>query len=100
MTVQSGPSVDEHPTSAQNERALRARARLALQSASARDVPQQRKGTEMARPQTAYTPKAGKARKSGPEKMRMSHIQMRKDIKRIESDQAKAAAELAKPVRK
>jgi hypothetical protein len=58
------------------------------------------KETEMARPQTAYTPKAGKARKSGPEKMRMSHIQMRKDIKRIESDQAKAAAELAKPVRK
>ena len=46
----------------------------------------------MARPQSAYTPKPGKVRNSGPTKMRMSHIRLRKDIKRIEADQAKAAA--------
>ena len=46
----------------------------------------------MARPQTGFAPKPGKQRISGPQKMRMSHIRMRKDIKRIEADQAKAAA--------
>jgi hypothetical protein len=56
----------------------------------------------MARPQTGgYAPKAGKARKSGPEKMRMSHIRLRKDLKRIEAEQAKAAAaEVPRPRRK
>ena len=51
-----------------------------------------KKENDMARPQMGYAPKAGKARKSGPEKMRMSHIRLRKDIKRIEAEQAKAAA--------
>jgi len=52
-----------------------------------------KKDNDMARPQTGgYAPKAGKARKSGPEKMRMSHIRLRKDLKRIEAEQAKAAA--------
>jgi hypothetical protein len=47
----------------------------------------------MARPQTGgFTPKPGKVRNSGPTKMRMSHIRLRKDIKRIEAEQAKAAA--------
>ena len=47
----------------------------------------------MARPQSGgFTPKPGKQRNSGPDKMRMSHVQLRKDIKRIEADQAKAAA--------
>ena len=55
----------------------------------------------MARPQTGFTPKPGKERNSGPDKMRMSHIRMRKDIKRIEAEQAKAAADQApKPGRK
>ena len=46
----------------------------------------------MARPQTSFTPKPGKERNSGPDKMRMSHLRLRKDIKRIEAEQAKAAA--------
>jgi hypothetical protein len=55
----------------------------------------------MARPQTGFTPKPGKERNTGPNKMRMSHVRMRKDIKRIEAEQAKAAAvETAKPGRK
>ena len=54
----------------------------------------------MARPQMGYAPKAGKARKSGPEKMRMSHIRLRKDIKRIEAEQAKAAAAEAAEARR
>ena len=45
----------------------------------------------MARPQTGFTPKPGKERNSGPDKMRMSHVRMRKDIKRIEAEQAKVA---------
>lgn len=49
----------------------------------------------MARPQTPFT---GKERKAGPNKMRMSHIRLRQDIKRIEAEQAKAAvAERPKP---
>jgi hypothetical protein len=62
----------------------------------------ERNGTEMARPQTGgFTPKAGKERNSGPDKMRMSHLRMRRDIKRIEAEQAKAAAvETVKPGRK
>ena len=61
-----------------------------------------RNGTEMARPQTGgFTPKPGKERNSGPDKMRMSHVRLRKDIKRIEAEQAKAAAlETVKPARK
>jgi len=51
----------------------------------------------MARPQTAYTPRPGKARTTGLQKMRMSYDRMRKDIKRIEAEQAKAdAAEIPK----
>jgi hypothetical protein len=46
----------------------------------------------MARQQTGFSPRPGKERKPGPNKMRMSHIRLRKDIKRIEADQAKAAA--------
>jgi hypothetical protein len=49
----------------------------------------------MARPQTGFTPKPGKERNSGPDKMRMSHVRMRKDIKRIEAEQAKAALAVA-----
>ena len=61
-----------------------------------------RNGTDMARPQTGgFTPKPGKERNSGPDKMRMSHLRMRRDIKRIEAEQAKAAAiETVKPGRK
>jgi hypothetical protein len=55
-------------------------------------LPQNKKGIEMARPQTSFTPKPGKERNSGPDKMRMSHLRLRKDIKRIEAEQAKAAA--------
>lgn len=44
----------------------------------------------MARPQTAYTAKPTKERRTGPEKMRMSHDRMRKDIKRILAENAKA----------
>jgi len=54
----------------------------------------------MARPQTAFTPKPGKERNTGPNKMRMSHARLRQDIKRIEAEQAKAAAEKPKPGRK
>jgi hypothetical protein len=52
----------------------------------------------MARPQTPFT---GKERKTGPNKMRMSHDRMRRDIKRIEEERAKiVAAEAPKPRRK
>jgi hypothetical protein len=55
----------------------------------------------MARPHAAFTPKAGKERNTGPAKMRMSHVRMRQDIKRIEAEQANAiAAETPKPRRK
>jgi hypothetical protein len=46
----------------------------------------------MARPQTPFTPKPAKVRKTGLDKMRMSYDRMRRDIKRIEAEQAKAAA--------
>ena len=46
----------------------------------------------MARPQTPFTAKPGKVRKTGLDKMRMSYDRMRRDIKRIEAEQAKAAA--------
>jgi hypothetical protein len=60
-----------------------------------------RNATEMARPQGGFTPKPGKERNSGPDKMRMSHLRLRKDIKRIEVEQAKAAAlEIPKAKRK
>jgi hypothetical protein len=52
-------------------------------------------------PHTAFTPKAGKERNTGPAKMRMSHVRMRRDIKRIEAEQANAvAAETPKSRRK
>ena len=55
----------------------------------------------MARPQTAYTAKPGKQKNTGPDKMRMSHDRLRRDIKRIEVEQARmAAAEAPKRVRK
>lgn len=46
----------------------------------------------MARPQKPYTAKPSNRRNSGPDKMRMSHIRLRDDLKRIEAEQAKAAA--------
>ena len=46
----------------------------------------------MARPPSSFTAKPAKERNSGPDKMRMSYDRMRRDIKRIEADQAKAAA--------
>jgi hypothetical protein len=46
----------------------------------------------MARPQQGYTPRPAKERNSGLDKMRMSYDRMRRDIKRIEAEQAKAAA--------
>jgi hypothetical protein len=46
----------------------------------------------MARPQTAYTARPAKERATGLDKMRMSYDRMRRDIKRIEAEQAKAAA--------
>ena len=55
----------------------------------------------MARPQTAFTARPAKERNTGPDKMRMSYDRMRRDIKRIEAEQAKAAAaELPKRGRK
>ena len=55
----------------------------------------------MARPQTGgFTPKPGKDRNSGPDKMRMSHLRLRKDIERIEVEQAKAKAENPRPKRR
>jgi hypothetical protein len=45
----------------------------------------------MARPQTGFTAKPGKERNARPDKMRMSYARMRRDIKRIEAEQAKAA---------
>jgi hypothetical protein len=49
----------------------------------------------MARPQTGYNPKPAKERNTGPQKMAMSYDRMRRDIKRIETEQAKAAAAAA-----
>jgi hypothetical protein len=46
----------------------------------------------MARPQKTFTARPTKQRTTGLDKMRMSYDRMRKDIKRIEVDQAKAAA--------
>jgi len=55
----------------------------------------------MARPQTPFTPKPGKQRNTRPDKMRMSHIRLQQDLKRIEAEQAKAeATRTAKPRRK
>ena len=78
------------------------RALFTPQSASACDLPQE--GMEprwLAHRQVALPPKPGKERNSGPDKMRMSHVRLRKDIKRIEAEQAKAAAlETVKPARR
>jgi hypothetical protein len=52
----------------------------------------QRKGTEMARPQTPFTAKPAKQRNTSRDKMRMGYDRMRREIKRTEADQAKAAA--------
>jgi len=46
----------------------------------------------MARPQTPFTAKPAKVRNTGLDKMRMSYDRMRRDIKRIKAEQAKAAA--------
>jgi hypothetical protein len=54
----------------------------------------------MARPQKPYAPKPSKRRNSGRDKMRMSHIRLRDDLKRIEAEQAKAAAATPTPGRK
>jgi len=55
----------------------------------------------MARPQTPFTPKPGKQRNTRPDKMRMSHIRLQQDLKRIEAEQAKAeATRTAKPGRR
>jgi len=50
----------------------------------------------MARPQKAFTAKPTKRRNNGPDKMRMSNMRMRRDIKRIEMEQARAAAQTPK----
>jgi hypothetical protein len=46
----------------------------------------------MARTQTAFTARPAKERNTGSDKMKMSYDRMRRDIKRIEAEQAKAAA--------
>jgi hypothetical protein len=51
----------------------------------------QRLGTEMARPQTP-TAKPAKQSNTARDKMRMGYDRMRRDIKRTEVEQAKAAA--------
>jgi hypothetical protein len=54
----------------------------------------------MARPQRAFTAKPAKKRNTRPDKVRMSNIRMRRDIQRIEAEQAKAVAETPKRGRK
>jgi hypothetical protein len=55
----------------------------------------------MARPQTPFTAKLAKRINRRPDKMRMSLVRMRRDIKRIEAEQAQAASvEAAKGRRK
>src|SRR5262245_2108753 len=49
-------------------------------------------GTEMARPQTPFTAKPAKQVNTARDKMRMGYDRMRRDIKRTEVEQAKAAA--------
>jgi len=49
-------------------------------------------GTEMARPQTPFTAKPTKQINTARDKMRMGYARMRRDIKRTEVEQAKAAA--------
>src|SRR5215510_2577967 len=49
-------------------------------------------GTEMARPQTPFTAKPAKQINTALDKMRMGYDRMRRDIKRTEVEQAKAAA--------
>jgi hypothetical protein len=51
-----------------------------------------KKGTEMARPQTPFTAKPAKQHNTSRDKMRMGYDRMRRDIKRTEIEQAKAAA--------
>jgi hypothetical protein len=46
----------------------------------------------MARPQTPFTAKPAKQHNTSRDKMRMGYDRMRRDIKRTEADQAKAAA--------
>ena len=46
----------------------------------------------MARPQRAFTAKPAAGRNTKPDKMRMSHDRMRRDIKRIEAERAEVAA--------
>jgi hypothetical protein len=53
----------------------------------------------MARPQKPYAPKPSKHRNSRPDKLRMSRIRLRNDLKRIEAEQAKAAAATPTPGR-
>jgi hypothetical protein len=60
---------------------------------------QKEKGkSDMARPQAPFTAKPTKQRNTGSDKMRMSYERMRRDIKRIETEQAKAA-DMATPKR-
>ena len=55
----------------------------------------------MARPQRAFTAKPAAGRNTKPDKMRMSHDRMRRDIKRIKAEQTEATAmETSKPGRK
>jgi hypothetical protein len=46
----------------------------------------------MARPQTPFTAKPAKQHNTSRDKMRMGYDRMRRDIKRTEIEQAKAAA--------
>ena len=51
-----------------------------------------RNGTNMARPQAHFSAKSTKERNTARDKMRMGYDRMRRDIKRTEAEQAKAAA--------
>jgi hypothetical protein len=56
------------------------------------DLPPERNGTEMARPRTSSSAKPAQYRNSARDKMRMGYDRMRRDIKRTEVEQTKAAA--------
>jgi hypothetical protein len=63
-----------------------------LRLASALICLPRRNGTEMARPRTPSTAKPAQQRNTARDKMRMGYDRMRRDIKRTEAEQTKAAA--------
>jgi hypothetical protein len=56
------------------------------------NLPPKRNGTEMARPRTPSTAKPAQQRNTARDKMRMGYDRTRRDIKRTEAEQTKAAA--------